>query len=378
MLRIAFLMLVGDKGKYIGMILGVAFASFIMTQQPGIFSGIMERTYSLISDIDLPDIWVMDNDVDYIDDAKTIPETSLYRVASVEGIAWAKPMHKGNVQVRLKNGHIQNCNLIGIDDATLIGGPGLMVKGSLDNLRKDSGIIVNEEGANEKLSLNKEPLKIGDKIEINDNYAVVVGVASTSRTFQSFPVIYTTYSRAKSFVPPQRNTLTYILVKAKEGQDLKKLCQNIKKRTNLAAYTKQEFKQKTFDYYMKNTGIPINFGTSVLLGFIIGAAVAGQTFYSFITSNLRYFGLLKAMGIESKRLLLMVLLQASVVGCLGYGLGSLGTFIFAFASQKSMLAFSFSWSLLFFSFLAVMIICLFSAFLGIRKVFKIEPAIVFS
>lgn len=378
MLRIAFLMLVGDKGKYIGMILGVAFASFIMTQQPGIFSGLMERTYSLISDIDLPDIWVMDNDVDYIDDAKTIPETYLYRVASVEGIAWAKPMHKGNVQVRLKNGHIQNCNLIGIDDATLIGGPGLMVKGSLDNLRKDSGIIVNEEGANEKLSLNKEPLKIGDKIEINDNYAVVVGVASTSRTFQSFPVIYTTYSRAKSFVPPQRNTLTYILVKAKEGQDLKKLCQNIKKRTNLAAYTKQEFKQKTFDYYMKNTGIPINFGTSVLLGFIIGAAVAGQTFYSFIASNLRYFGLLKAMGIDSKRLLLMVLLQASVVGCLGYGLGALGTFIFAVASQKSMLAFSFSWSLLFFSFLAVMIICLFSAFLGIKKVFKIEPAIVFS
>lgn len=371
-------MLIGDKGKYIGMIMGVAFASFIMTQQPGVFQGIMKRAYSFITDMDMPDIWVMDPDVDYIDDMKTITSTKLYRVASISGVHWAKPLYKGNVQVRLGNGHIQTCNLIGIDDATLIGAPGLMLSGSIKDLRKDSGIIVNEEGANEKLSIASKPMKVGDKIEINDNYSVVVGIAKTSRTFQSLPVIFTTYSRAVSFIPPQRNVLTYVLVKANPYQDVKELCARIKEKTGLAAYTKEEFKQKTFNYYMKNTGIPINFGTSVFLGFIIGAAVAGQTFFSFITSNLRYFGVLKAMGIESMMLLKMVLLQAFVVGFLGYGLGAFGTFIFAILSKNSMLAFSFSWPLLFGSFIAVMVICFFSAFLGIRKIFKIEPAVVFS
>ena len=49
-------------------------------------------------------------------------------------------------------------------------------------------------------------------------------------------------------------------------------------------------------YFMKYTGIPINFGIAVALGFIVGTAIAGQTFYSFTLENLRHFGALKAMG----------------------------------------------------------------------------------
>ena len=46
--HIALKMLMGDKGKYIGIVMGLTFASLIMTQQPAIFLGIMSRTYSFI------------------------------------------------------------------------------------------------------------------------------------------------------------------------------------------------------------------------------------------------------------------------------------------------------------------------------------------
>ena len=36
-------------------------------------------------------------------------------------------------------------------------------------------------------------------------------------------------------------------------------------------------------YVIKQTGIAVNFGISVLLGFVIGTAIAGQTFYNFTT-----------------------------------------------------------------------------------------------
>ena len=73
---------------------------------------------------------------------------------------------------------------------------------------------------------------------------------------------------------------------------------------------------------MKYTGIPINFGITTLLGFIVGTAIAGQTFYNFTIENLRQFGTLKAMGLSNERLVAMiVLLQATVVGLLGYCLG---------------------------------------------------------
>lgn len=320
MFYIAFRMLVGDRGKYLGIILGLSFASLIMTQQPGVFTGIMTRSYSFITDLGLPDIWVMRPTVQFVDDSKPMPDTYLYRVASIEGVGWAKPLFKGNIQAQLHDGNAQSCNLIGLDDATLIGAPAVMLQGKIENLRQADGIIVNEEGAKDKLANSpaypggpKIPLRIGQELELNNHRAVVVGIAKTTRTFQSQPVIFTTYSNATIFSPPQLNFLSYILVKAKAGENLKVLCKRIERLTGLSAYTKDEFKDLTIKYYLKYTGIPINFGVSVILGFLVGAAVAGQTFYSFTLENLRYFGVLKAMGTSEKTLLFMIIFQALIV-----------------------------------------------------------------
>jgi putative ABC transport system permease protein len=384
MFYIAFKMLVGERGKYLGIILGISFASLIMTQQPSIFIGILTRTYSFITDISLPDIWVMDPKVQYIDDSKPLPSTQLYRVAGVDGVEWAKPLLKTTIQARLPNGAFQACNLIGIDDATLIGGPAEMHEGKVENLRRSDSVIVNLEGARDKLAApppfpggKKEPLKIGQTLELNDHAVVNVGIAVTTRTFQSLPVIYTTYSRAIQYTPPQRNLLSFILVKAKPGEDLKALTKRITERTKLAAYTRDEFITNSVKYYLKNTALPINFGISVLLGFLVGAAIAGQTFYNFTMENLRYFGVLKAMGTSQRVLFCMILLQAAIVGSIGYGLGLGATSLFAWLTYNSVLAFRFTWQLYIFSLIGVMLICGFAAFLSIRKVFKLEAAVVF-
>jgi putative ABC transport system permease protein len=52
-------MLVGDRGKYLGIIMGLTFASLLITQQSSIFTGLMTRTYGAINDLSQPDIWVM-------------------------------------------------------------------------------------------------------------------------------------------------------------------------------------------------------------------------------------------------------------------------------------------------------------------------------
>lgn len=384
MFYIAFKMLTGDRGKYIGIILGISFASLIMTQQPGVFLGIMARSYSFIWDISLPDIWVMDPKVKFVDATIPMPRTQLYRVAGIEGVEWAKPLFKGSIQARTADGNLQTCNLIGLDDATLIGGPPFMLEGRLKDLRQSNSIIVNQEGATSKLSVpisgskgQYRPLKAGDTLELNDNFARVIGIAETTRTFQSQPIIFTTYSRAISFVPKQRNQLSYILVKAKADMDPNELCKRITQKTGLRAVTKEGFVDITLNYYLKYTAIPINFGTSVLLGFLVGAAIAGQTFFNFTVENLRYFGVLKAMGVSQKMLLLMILFQALIVGSIGFGLGSLGTTIFYWLTKNGVLAFKFPWQLMIFSITGVAIICTISALISIRKVFKLEAAIVF-
>ena len=380
---IALKMLIGDKAKYIGIIIGLTFASLLITQQSAIFAGIMTRTFSFLSDVGLPDVWVVDPEAQYIDDIKPMQSTEVYRVRGVEGVQWAVPLYKGSLQARMANGHFQSCIMVGLDDETLIGGPPTMISGKLSDLRRSDGIIVDVTGANGKLARllpdgRRIPLRVGDTLELNDHRAVVVGICQVTQTFQSNPVIYTTYSRATTFAPQMRKMLSFVVAKAKTGEDLDALCKRIEHVTRLKAYTRDEFKKLTFFYYLKYTGMPINFLTAVALGFIVGITISGQTFYNFTLDNLRYFGTLKAMGATNGMLLRMILLQALLVAGIGYGLGvGIASAWGSYFGSHGQLAFNLPWQLLVITAVAILFICLTSAALSIRKVMKLEPAIVF-
>src|ERR1022692_1193620 len=149
---IALKMLFGDRAKFIGIVLGLTFASLLITQQSAIFAGIMTRTFSFLTDVGLPDIWVVDPQVQYIDDIKPLQDTEVQRVRSVEGVQWAVPLYKGSLQARMDDGTFQTCTVIGLDDETLIGGPPKMLVGKLSDLRRDAGVIVDRIGAAGKLA----------------------------------------------------------------------------------------------------------------------------------------------------------------------------------------------------------------------------------
>lgn len=384
MIRVALKMLVGDRAKYLGIIVGLTFASLLMTQQASIFIGLMTRTFGFITDTSLPDIWVMDPKVQFIDDIKPLQDTQLLRVRGIEGVEWAVPLYKGLLKARLDNGNFQTCNVIGLDDSTLIGGPPEMVEGRLEDLRRADSVIVDEVGAATRLAkppsapgMPPTPLKIGDTLELNDYRAVVVGICRVSRTFQSQPVLYTTYSRATTFAPRERKLLSFILVKADAGADPKELCERIRRTTGLAAYTADDFKTITYQYFIKYTGIPINFGIAVTLGFVVGAAIAGQMFYSFTLDNLKHFGTLKAMGAGNSLLLGMIIVQSILVGVVGYGLGIGVASLVPILSSGSQLAFRMTWHIPAAVGAAIVVICVLSSILSIFKVFRLEPAIVF-
>jgi len=391
MFFVALKMLTGDRAKFLGIIFGITFSAMLITQQLSIFVGLMTRTYAFISDTTQPDLWVMDRKVQFADDIKPMQDTMLLRVRGVAGVEWAMPLYKGLIQARMENGTFQTCNVIGIDDATLIGGPPEMVKGTLDALRLADSVVVDEVGArrlakpmpgapldaegNIPADWPRRPLEIGDTLELNDRRAVVVGVCRISRTFQSQPVLYTTYSRALQYAPQQRKLLSFIVAKASPDQDIATLAKRIREQTGLAALNPWDFSVRTYMYFIKNTGIPISFGITVILGFVVGTAIAGQTFYNFTLDNLRQFGALKAMGTSNSRLLAMILLQALIVGLLGYGLGVGAASTFAYL--KSELAFRLLWQTLVGTGVAITFICILASLLSIQKVIRLEPAIVF-
>lgn len=383
MYRIAIKMLVEDKAKFIGMILGLSFSSLIIVQQMAIFLGLIRRTHSAISDTPQAHVWVMNPSVKMIDDINNLREIDLFRIRSIEGVKWAMPIFKGIIRSKLPNGQFQNCNVIGIDEATFIGGPHTMIEGRIEDLRMPFSVIVDQEGANNKLAQDqgpgkpKRPLQVGDTIELNDRRASVVGICKVSRTFRSEPVVYTTFGRALFYVPAERKQLSFIIAEPNHNITAKALCKRIEAVTEFKAYTNTQFEQVTIDYYMQNTGIPINFGIAVILGLLVGAAITGQIFFNFTTDNLRYLALFNVVGAPRRLLAAISLLQASWVAFIGWGIGVGAASLLGLATQHTQLAFFLPWWLFLGSGLLMWSICITSSLISISRIFNIELSTMF-
>src|SRR5258708_4728856 len=311
-------MLLGDRAKYLGLIFAVAFSTFLMSHQSSIFAGIMNRTTSQIMDVPDANLWVMDPKTQYFDEGKALTDDDLYRVRGVQGVAWAVPLFKGTPRAKAFDGNFRAVIMLGVDDATLVGAPRNMVMGSAEDLRQPDAVIVDRVGY--EFFFPKQAYALGKTLELNDHRVTIVGIYNSSAPFQNLPVFYSRYSQAITYVGRERNLLSFVLAKAAPGVTDQEACQRIEGATGLHAATSSQFGWQTIWYYIAHTGIPINFGITISIALIVGTLVAGQTFYIFTIENLKQFGALKAIGVTNWRITGMILLQALLVGVIGYSI----------------------------------------------------------
>lgn len=372
---VALRMLFGDRAKYLMLLCGLTFAVMLIVQQGSIFWGLMMWSQSSISNINVP-IWVTDPGIGQVDEVKPIADTAVDRVRSVSGVEWAVPLYKGVLRARLSSGDYHQITLTGLDAPTLIGRPAEVLEGRFEDILEPDAVVL-DQWAVERMG-GPSVIGIGTIFELNDKLARVVAIAKTQKSFTNIPVVYTTYERAIRYVPRERRTLSYVLAKAIDGVPVSEVTSRIHEQTGLGAFSAEEFGWKTISWVLKNTGIGINFGTTIMLGFIVGMAIAGQTFYLFTVENLKQFGALKAMGASTFTLARMILLQAFTVGLTGYGVGiGLATGFGVLSAKGGGLPFVETWQLLLLVLLALLGICTLSALISITKLARLEPAIVF-
>jgi putative ABC transport system permease protein len=380
MYLVALKMLMGDRLKYYGLIAGIAFAAMLISQQSAILEGFTKQTGAFIRDTAQADFWIMDPQVRFSQDPVPMRDTMVHVARGVPGVAWAVPLYQGFLRGRMEDGTNFTMILIGLDDASLTGAPPLMRQGALADLRRDRGVFIDAGTADQKLRMKNgggRALRVGDRLTINDHDAIVAGSYLKRESFFWEPVIYTTYSRAISFSPDQRNKMSFVMVKLAPGADPAATRAELERRTGLKVRDNAEFVRLNADYILKETGILVNFGMAITLGFIIGVLVAGQTFYNFTLDNLRHYGTLKAMGVSNAKLTGMVLMQAMVVAGLGYGIGvGMGAGL-GLLMGASGLAFSMPWRIPAATFAAIASVCALAAWLSLRKVYALEPAVVF-
>lgn len=374
MWRVALRMLLGDRPKYLSLVCGLGFAVLLISQQGAIFLGLLTRSTGPLQNVTQPDLWVADPWVRWISETRNLSDADLNRVRSVPGVEWAEPFFNARATADLPGGNIRFVNIVGIDRTTMIGQPPEVTEGRLEDLRIPDAVLI-EESARDKL----DNVRVGDVLKLNDRRAVVVGFCRAKPGFDSPALLYTTFENAVRFVPLGRNAISFILVKVKPGHEHAEVQAAISRLPDLKAFTTEEIRQRSVDFILKETGIGINFGITVLLGVVIGLAVSAAIFYQFTSENLRNYAVLKAMGAKKPTLIGMVFLQASWAGLIGFGVGVGITSIFSLLSRKpgTELAVIFPWWIMLGSFVGMILCVSLGAILSLQKVLRLEPAVVF-
>jgi putative ABC transport system permease protein len=394
MFRIALQILIADRAKFFGLLFGIAFTSFLVTFAASYFCGFMTRGYSLVSENDATDVWVMDPAVASVEQTINIPDSALSQVRSVDGVRYAAPLALGTANVRFPNGRFQTFQVIGVDAATLAGAPPIP-GASVSELRAHNAVIVDAGGTSGKLEtpiskadqwphdgvrldVPTRQLSKGDELLVNEQLVRVVGRSEALPRFPPRPLMYTTLANAARILPSERHTLTFVMANAVPGVSAGELAARIEQRTGLRARSSEDFKADTVRWFLINSEDVGDIAAMLILAMTMGFGVTGIMLYMFTYENQKQYAVLKALGAPSRTLLRMILVQAAVCALLGTGLG-LGVCGIA---GEGVVALGFPFRMMWFTplvgIVGVVLVSLTAAAISVRPVLKLQPAVVFA
>jgi putative ABC transport system permease protein len=390
---------------------GIMFAVSLVTIQTGILNGFTRSTGILI-DRSQADIWVASKDMVYLELTLPMPASNLNQALKVPGVARAEPLLLGGGIWRNPEGKLSTTRIFGFDPAGQLFNAFEITEGSLEALKQPYSIMVDR--ANLK-NLNIE--KVGDTATIGALSIRVVGMTQGSQSIASGNFLFASIENTKAYATGNRTSnlncrpevdqllctnvyeqspesnpativptpltatdpISYILVRAKPGQDLEALKRQLEaKLPDTQAHTRAEMAQITRSYWLRRTGVGFILGLGATVGFIVGVVIVGQILYSSVSDHLKEFATLKAMGVSDRVLYSIIIEQSLWMAVLGYipsmalclGLGA-----WTFATQGVTILIT---PLMATGILGITVfMCVGSALFAIQKVTHVDPAVVF-
>jgi putative ABC transport system permease protein len=351
-----------DRIRFAVTLTGIVFALVLIIVQFGLFIRFTTTTSNNI-DHSHADLWIVFHSVGYFDTSRMFSERKYYEALSTPGVLQAEKYIQTFAYWKKPDGGVENVQVIRFRPGSGLGEPWNVVLGDSLDVKLEDGVIVDDL-FKEKLGVRN----IGDRVEIGDHRARVVGFTHGIRSFTTSPFVYTSFKNSLNYTRPEarEDQLAYILIKVAPGFTPEAVQKNLRARlTDVDVYKSEEFSRRTRFYWMFTSGAGLAVLTAAFMGLVVGVAVVAQTIYAATVDHIREYGTLKAMGVTNQYLYRVLIEQGVWSGVLGYTLALLVAHFIVQASEKGG------------ALILAVLMCITAALVSINKVTRLDPAMVF-
>lgn len=371
-IRIALRNLLHDRVRLAVTLVGVIFAVVLITVQGGLFVGFTQAT-SCVIDHTQAEVWVGSKGVRNFDVSHPLPDFKFHQILDVPGVARAERFIVRFVNWKKPAGGMESVEVVGFDTASGLGRPWNVTAGDERLLRLDDTVAMDE------LYLDKLGVAgLGERVEINDHRARVVALSNGIRSFTTSPYVFCSYRNARRYTKFTDGQCTYLLLRPAPGITPKALRDAIKARVpDVDVFTREEFATKTQNYWMFTTGAGLALLIAASLGLVVGGVVVAQTLYATTLDHLPEFGTLRAMGAPSGYIHRIIVVQAVAAAMVGYSFGIGIGFVLVRLAERGGASIVLTGPMAVGLFFLTVIMCVTAGLVSIRKVTRIDPAMVF-
>ncbi len=198
----------------------------------------------------------------------------------------------------------------------------------------------------------KKPVKLGDRILINDREYEVVGFYSEIGNPNDDSQIYMNEDTFLELLPEKRNKFGFAVIRSERNVDPEKLAEYLNeklRRFKNQEEGKEDFYVQTFADLIETFGRIINIINSVLIlisfiSVVVAAVNIMNTMYTNVLERTKEIGIMKAIGARNSEILKIFLVESGLLGfiggvfgvALGYLVASLGGHIAKISGYSSL------------------------------------------
>ncbi len=371
--KLAYRNLFHDRLGLIVTVVGIVFSVVLVAVQFGLYLGSENRIAAMFDHVD-GDLWVVPLGTKSFDDPAMLSGHERHSVLSTPGVASVQELAVGFVNWRKPRGGSTAALLVGSDSTHDAALPWDITEGSASALAAPSAVAVDSTYFQE-LGI----AGMGDRAEVNNMEVTVQAVTKGIRSFTTLPYVFTTLSTARTLLGASADQSSYTLVKAAAGVSIEDLRVELAKRIpDAEILTHAEFRKRSLDYWLFETGAGAALIAGAVLGIIVGMVIVAQTLYASTKDHLNEFATLRALGASAGYINKVILIQAVLSAVIGYVLGMVLSLIVIWLAEDSTLLIVMTPRLALALFALTVGMCVLAALCAIFKVIRIDPAVVFS